>query len=105
MVEYLKTKADFDAAISGAGDKTVIVDFTASWCPPCKMIAPFFEQLSKDFANVLAYKVDVDENEETAAANGIEAMPTFIVFKGGEVVEKLRGADKDGLKQRFEQHN
>jgi len=79
------------------GGKSMIVDFTASWCGPCKMIAPVFEQLCGEYADVLFLKVDVDECEETAAACGISAMPTFKVYKDGKMVGDLQGASKEGI--------
>ena len=57
MPKFLETKADFDAALKEAGDKLVVVDFTASWCGPCQMIAPKFEELSKTYTDVIFYKV------------------------------------------------
>ena len=102
MAEYLKTKEDFDAKIQG--DKLVVVDFTASWCPPCQMIAPKYEEHAgavKDYASL--YKVDVDENEEAAQAAGIEAMPTFKFYKGGAEVHMIRGADWEGVKAKIEE--
>ena len=64
--EYLATKADFDKALTDAGDKVVVVDFTATWCPPCKMIGPKFEAMAAEFTNVIFKKCDVDANSETA---------------------------------------
>ena len=75
MVQMVETKAEFDAIV--AGDKLVVVDFTATWCGPCQMIGPKFAAMADEFPDVQFVKVDVDENDETAAACGIEAMPTF----------------------------
>jgi thiol-disulfide isomerase/thioredoxin len=63
MPKFLETKADFDQALAEAGDKLVVVDFTASWCGPCQMIAPKFAAMSEEFTTVLFYKVDVDKND------------------------------------------
>ena len=73
--------------------KIVVIDFSASWCGPCKMIAPLYEQLSEQVDNVIFVKVDVDENPETAMKFSVSAMPTFVFIKKGDVVEKLMGAN------------
>ena len=74
MPRQVPTKGEFDKVLSEAAGKgqTVIVDFTATWCGPCKAIAPLFEQLSQQNPHVVFIKVDVDENDETAAAEGIQ---------------------------------
>ena len=69
--EYLKTKAEFDAAIAASTDKLLVIDFTATWCPPCKMIAPKFEAMAAENTDVVFRKIDVDENREAAEAAGI----------------------------------
>ena len=85
MAKYLKTKAEFDEECKK--EVLVVVDFTASWCPPCQAIAPKYEELAAGLGESASLcKVDVDENEETAQSCGIEAMPTFQFFKGGEKV-------------------
>merc|ERR1712170_157712 len=82
----LKNKAEWEGALKDAGDKLVVVDFTASWCGPCQRIAPVFAKLAEEMADVCFVKVDVDENEETAQACGIQSMPTFQFFKLGHKV-------------------
>ena len=100
MAQYLKTKAEFDEALKS--DKLVVVDFTAAWCPPCQMIAPKYEELAKELdGQACLYKVDVDDNGETAQACGIEAMPTFQFYKGGEKKDQIRGADFEGVKSKI----
>ena len=79
--------------------KLVVIDFSASWCGPCKMIAPMYEQLSDTTNDVIFVKVDVDENPETAMKYSVSAMPTFVFIKKGEVVEKLMGANFPKLEQ------
>mmetsp|Transcript_10812 Transcript_10812/g.13590 ORF Transcript_10812/g.13590 Transcript_10812/m.13590 type:complete len:100 (-) Transcript_10812:3739-4038(-) len=94
---YIKTLAEFEGL--KAGDKPLIVDFTASWCPPCKRIAPIYERLAGENPDIVFKKVDVDEASEVAQANGIACMPTFKLFKGGAEVEsaKIEGASEEKI--------
>jgi thioredoxin len=101
MVNYLSTKAEFDEAISSG---TVIVDFTASWCPPCKMIGPKFEALASSYPTIKFVKVDVDQNSEAAEFANVQAMPTFKVYKDGVEVGELVGTSEDKLKELLEKH-
>ncbi|KAL1815759.1 hypothetical protein DCAR_0520269 [Daucus carota subsp. sativus] len=80
-------------------NKLVVVDFTASWCGPCRIIAPVFSEFAKKIPNVLFLKVDVDELETVAKEWSIEAMPTFIFVKDGKLVDKVVGAKKEDLHQ------
>ena len=98
-VKQLKTKAEFDAELAAAGGKLVVVDFTATWCGPCQMIAPLFGELSEKNPDVVFVKVDVDDNEETAAACGIQAMPTFQFYKSGAKVHEFSGASEEKIKE------
>ncbi len=79
----------------------VLVDFWAEWCGPCKMIAPVLEELADEFeGRVKIGKVDVDENQALSVQYGISAIPTLLFFKGGQVVDQVRGArSKRDLKE------
>ena len=96
---YLATKADFDAAIAATanGGKPLVIDFTASWCPPCKRIGPIYEGHVANYPELVMKKLDVDANSEAAQAAGIQAMPTFKVYKDGAEVNSMRGASDQGL--------
>ena len=96
MVRQVGTHAEFQQLVA-SGD-AIVVDFTASWCGPCRMIAPFFEQLATEFPWAIFVKVDVDSNQETAMANGVTAMPTFKVFRNSACVATQRGASPDALR-------
>ena len=98
MVKQLATKAEFDDCLANAGEKLVVVDFTATWCPPCQMIAPKFEAKAEELGDaVVMVKVDVDENGETSEACGITCMPTFQFYKNKEKKDEMQGANWDGL--------
>ena len=87
------------------GDKTVIIDFWAPWCGPCRQIAPVLEELSKEFeGQVRVVKVDVQEHPEVAARFGIRSIPTLKTFKAGqEVGTQVGAANKQQLSSLIEQ--
>lgn len=75
-----------------SSDKLVLVDFFASWCGPCQMIAPILEQVSRESdGNYEIFKVDVDQNENLARTYGIMSIPTMVLFKNGQPVDKVIG--------------
>ena len=85
------TDANFDEVVLKS-EKPVLVDFWAAWCGPCRMLAPTVEELSTDFeGKAVVAKVDVDANQEFAAKYGVRNIPTILIFKGGEVVDKQVG--------------
>ncbi|CAM9275162.1 unnamed protein product [Choristocarpus tenellus] len=86
-----------NAALAAAGDKLVVIDFHATWCGPCRRIAPFIQTLANSTPEVVFLKVDVDNNSEAAQKYEIEAMPTFLFIKGGEVLEKVMGASEEKI--------
>ena len=79
MVKQCATLGDLKQELKDAGDKLVVIDFYATWCGPCKVIAPKVEEMSSSMSNVVFLKVDVDENEDAAGEYNISAMPTFIL--------------------------
>ena len=85
-------------------DKAVLVDFWAVWCGPCKMIAPFVEELASEFEGKAKIgKLDVDNNQESAIKYGVRSIPTVLIFKGGKVVDTIIGAvPKVQLKQKLQ---
>ncbi|GAX09726.1 thioredoxin 1 [Fistulifera solaris] len=89
---------------AGAESKLVVIDFTATWCGPCKMISPVFHELSESFDDVVFLKVDVDENPDTAAKYNVSAMPTFLFIKGGEIVDRMMGANPSKLQELIAEH-
>lgn len=74
-----------------AGNKITIVDFWAPWCGPCRILGPIIEQLAEENADIAIGKINVDENQATAAASGIRGIPTMILYKDGVMVEKIVG--------------
>ena len=98
---YLGDKAAFEAAIEATKDgQPLAIDFTATWCPPCKMIGPKFEAMAGEFDKVTLKKVDVDANADAAQAAGIACMPTFKFYKGGAEVtgDKIEGANEANIR-------
>ena len=85
------TDATFDDEVIQA-DMPVVVDFWAEWCGPCQMLAPVVEKLATEYKGRLKFaKVDVDANPQTPGSYGIRGIPTMIIFRGGEEVDRIVG--------------
>ena len=103
MLEHF-TPERFEEAV--AGEQPVLVDFFATWCGPCRMIAPSVEELAAEYdGRAVVGKVDVDEAPELAQRFGVMSIPTLVVLKGGKVVEQAVGArGKQDIAAMIERH-
>ena len=105
MADNLTTVTDdnFDAEVLGA-DKPALVDFWAVWCGPCRALGPIVEEIAGDYdGRVVVGKLDVDANRNVAIKYGIQAVPTMLLFKDGEVVDRIVGvADKATISSKLD---
>jgi thioredoxin 1 len=88
------TDSNFDNEVLGASEP-VLVDFWAEWCMPCRILAPTIDEVAdSNEGKVKVGKVDIDSNQEVAVKYGISAIPTVVIFKGGEIAKKFVGLTK-----------
>ncbi|OQS04159.1 thioredoxin h [Thraustotheca clavata] len=78
-------------------NKLIVIDFTATWCPPCQYIKPIFHSYADQYPEVVFFQIDVDESDELSEVLGVSAMPTFQFWRNGEKLEAITGADRDKL--------
>ena len=99
MGKYVNlTDADFDQHVASG---LTLVDFWAEWCPPCRAVAPTIEKLAEEYAGqVTIAKMDIDANQKTPSKYRVMSIPTVILFKDGQPVELMVGADMSGNKYR-----
>ncbi|MDJ0707938.1 MAG: thioredoxin family protein [Leptolyngbyaceae cyanobacterium MO_188.B28] len=87
---YIQDETEFDSLL--ANESLLVVDCTASWCGPCKLVAPLMDQLAGEFGDrVKVFKLDLDANKAVAKRFGIRSIPAVMYFKGGELTETLIG--------------
>ncbi len=96
-------KESYNNAVS-SGEKTVMVDFWAPWCGPCKALTPILEEISSEMSEQVGiYKVNVDENTDLAQEHGVQSIPTLLIYKNGSLSETIVGVkSKDELIQIIE---
>ena len=95
---------NFDAKVMQS-DKPVLVDFWAPWCGPCKVMSPIMDEIAGEMDSIVVAKVNVDENPELVQRFNILSIPTFIVYKGGQVVEQFSGSmSKEAVIQKLQKH-
>lgn len=82
-------------------NELVVLDFTATWCGPCKRISPIFEKLASENDNIVCVKVDVDDAEEIVEVCEISCMPTFKFYRSGELIKTLTGSNEQELSSSF----
>ncbi|CAI9092750.1 OLC1v1028076C1 [Oldenlandia corymbosa var. corymbosa] len=84
---------------SKQSNKLMVIDFSASWCGPCRFMEPIIDEFSAKFTDVEFVKIDVDELADVAKEFGIQSMPTFVFVKNGKEVDKLNSADREELER------
>ena len=102
-MEVTLTKENFESEVLRS-DKTVLVDFWASWCGPCMMLAPTIAEIADEYADtVKVAKINVDDAQELALSFGVESIPTLMVFKDGKVINtSVGGRSKEQIVEMFE---
>ncbi|XP_031566186.1 thioredoxin-like [Actinia tenebrosa] len=96
----IKNRSDFDGFLKQQEHgRLIVIEFFADWCGPCRQIASQFKKIVEEFCDVTFAKVDVDENEDIAEDEKILAMPTFVLYKNGKMVETVVGANDNKLRE------
>ncbi|KAL9191365.1 hypothetical protein ACHAXT_001071 [Thalassiosira profunda] len=101
------SEAEFDKKISGAGDSLVVIDYSTTWCGPCKVIAPKFDELSEAYPDSVFIKVIGDATPDASKLmkrEGVRSVPSFHYFKNGEKVDVVNGANAEAIEAAIKKH-
>ncbi|XP_063151053.1 thioredoxin [Candoia aspera] len=104
MVKIIGDVTEFRATLLSSGDKLIVVDFSATWCGPCKMIKPFFHSMVEKYPDVIFVEIDVDEAQDVASHCDVKCMPTFQFYKNNEKVHEFSGANKEKLEEAIKKY-
>jgi len=107
QVVGIDSEAAFDSAVSSAGSALVVVDYSTTWCGPCKVIAPKFDEMSETFPDAVFLKVIGDSTPEASKLmkrEGVRSVPSFHYFKDGEKVDVVNGANADAISSAIKKH-
>lgn len=103
IVNHVKTEQEYNTLLTS--NKKLVVDFSAKWCGPCKQIAPYFEELAKQYQSVIFVHVDIDSFPNLTSALNIRGVPTFNFVYNQKVVATFSGANKNTLKTNLDAIN
>uniref|UniRef100_A0A8D0E570 Thioredoxin n=1 Tax=Salvator merianae TaxID=96440 RepID=A0A8D0E570_SALMN len=105
MVKIVGNLTEFNAELASATGKLIVVDFSATWCGPCKMIKPFYHSLAEKYPDVVFIEIDVDDAQDVASHCDVKCMPTFQFYKNNEKVHEFSGANKEKLEETIKNLN
>ena len=106
-VRDITNEGDFDKTVKGAGASLVVVDYSTTWCGPCKVIAPKFEELSEKYSNAIFLKVIGDASPEASKLmkrEGVRSVPSFHYFVNGEKIDVVNGANAEAIEAAITKH-
>ncbi|KAM6473162.1 thioredoxin [Liasis olivaceus] len=104
MVKIVGDLTEFRTELSSGGGKLIVVDFSATWCGPCKMIKPFFHSMVEKYPDVIFIEIDVDDAQDVASHCDVKCMPTFQFYKNNEKVHEFSGANKEKLEEAIKKY-
>uniref|UniRef100_A0A8C6XJA3 Thioredoxin n=1 Tax=Naja naja TaxID=35670 RepID=A0A8C6XJA3_NAJNA len=100
----MNQKTEFRAELLNAGSKLIVIDFSATWCGPCKMMKPFFHSMVDKYPDVVFIEIDVDDAQDVATHCDVKCMPTFQFYKNNEKVHEFSGANKEKLEEAIKKY-
>ncbi|CEF60816.1 Thioredoxin family and Thioredoxin-like fold domain and Thioredoxin domain-containing protein [Strongyloides ratti] len=103
-VKHVTSKSELDKIFSASKGSLIVLDFYASWCGPCHLVAPQFSKMAKKYTDVVFIKIDVDEAEDLAELYDVKVMPTFHFIKDDVTITVLEGNCVEEIKKNIEMH-